>query len=105
MGGLPSSHSFLVAIGYTEFLDAESRDRHLHQGSLTSFRMHCLPREQQIFFFLGPMLLCAAVLSCVAGSLVLLMLLQLLDIRQRALAQARSVVQAAGDSETAPIPR
>ena len=51
------------------------------------------------------MLLCAAVLSCVAGSLVLLMLLQLLDIRQRALAQARSVVQAAGDSETAPIPR
>ncbi|CAE7933961.1 unnamed protein product [Symbiodinium sp. KB8] len=97
--GLPSSHSFLVAIGYTEFLDAESRDRHLHQGSLTSFRMHCLPREQQIFFFLGPMLLCAAVLSCVAGSLVLLMLLQLLDIRQRALAQARSVVQAAGDSD------
>ena len=45
--------------------------------------MQCLPSTaQQIFFFLGPMLLCAAVLSCVAGSLVLMLLFW--NARQRA---------------------
>ena len=48
VAGLPSSDSFLVAVGYAELLDAESRDRHFHQGRLgTSGCSACLaPRNR-----------------------------------------------------------